>query len=300
DVAAALVLDETGARAFAGEAPLVTDNRNLLLMRSPAIARAKRPLPHLDLAAHDPWLARTPDVSRAALVRRLSDLGFAGRARRIAEAATTESERESGLAWAAFAEGRRPAGFRHAERSLALAPNRAAQLALLRERRAAVASDRPDVKALVATLGPREALLARALRLAADEGPRALAQLEPEFAAVPPGDLIYRDVTRLRVDWRVATGEPALASQAIVLLDAVLPPAPGPSDLVARAQACATAGLHAGAVRTLFELAPHLGPRSGRAGEAAAAAAVLQALPQASLSLRERRWLQQRFRVAGR
>ncbi|MCG8588028.1 MAG: fused MFS/spermidine synthase, partial [Proteobacteria bacterium] len=47
DVAAALVLDETGARAFAGEAPLVTDNRNLLLMRSPAIARAKRPLPHL-------------------------------------------------------------------------------------------------------------------------------------------------------------------------------------------------------------------------------------------------------------
>ena len=39
DVAALRILDEAGVRAFAAEAPVSTDDRNLLAMRSPAIAR---------------------------------------------------------------------------------------------------------------------------------------------------------------------------------------------------------------------------------------------------------------------
>src|SRR5206468_12500349 len=105
DLELALVLDEEGCRAFAAGAPINTDDRNGLQMRSPELLHSNRTLadpaatPELDRL--DAIAAPRADADQLYLVRRLLELGNAPRAERAARAVAGEHARADALAMTA-------------------------------------------------------------------------------------------------------------------------------------------------------------------------------------------------------
>ncbi len=100
DVDLALLLDESGCREFSAGAPLNTDDRNWLQMRSPDLLRSRRTLasaeqPELDRV--DAIAAARPDADQLYLVRRLLELGNPRRAERAAQAVVGERARSEAL-----------------------------------------------------------------------------------------------------------------------------------------------------------------------------------------------------------
>src|SRR5262249_14370396 len=105
DVELALVLDEHGCESFAAGAPVNTDDRNGLEMRSPELLHSKRtlanPAASPDLDRLDAIAAPRPDADQLYLVRRLLELGDARRAERAARAVAGERARAEALAMVA-------------------------------------------------------------------------------------------------------------------------------------------------------------------------------------------------------
>ena len=244
-VVAALALDEEGARRYAEGSPLVTDDRNLMEMRSAAIGRDARPsLSNTDPFEHfDPLLAPTPGVDRAQIVRRLMARGFDERAARIAEATQDPVERATAQAIVA-AGSERPRAARDAlERALGLDPHaaqaRAARLRL--ERRALVKGEETPASLLVKPSAEEQAVAAGWLaENAADWS--ALRALDAQLASQGPDSPLYEDALRLRVRWRVASGDPEQAREALPMLDFLIPTSSSARDEVLRARALAVAG----------------------------------------------------------
>ena len=115
DVDLALLLDEAGCRAFAQGAPLNTDDRNWLQMRSPDLLHSNRTLaqggPSPELDRLDAIASPRPDADQLYLVRRLLELGNPARADRAARAVAGERARAEALALVASAsQGLAPLG----------------------------------------------------------------------------------------------------------------------------------------------------------------------------------------------
>ena len=67
-------------------------------------------------------------------------------------------------------------------------------------------------------------------------------------------DPLFADALRLRAKWRIAEGDPALAAEALDLVDMALVTFGTLPDMVLRARAVASAGLRPGLVMTLHQL----------------------------------------------
>ncbi len=301
DVAAALALDESGAIAFAEGAPLSTDDRNELAMRSPALVRRGRTefIGGLSesMADHDPLIRPTPGLDREYMVRRIQSNGFRERAARVASFSHDPAVRSVSHAWTARARqvARRAAELLNQAVALDPALSAAWQARALLDR-AKLAADGPIEDG--ARLRDSDLAVIEGWRLESARDWTGLQALEPRLAAAPRLEPLFPAAVRLRAAWRLEAGDPALAAEAIDLLDEGLAVARNDSDLILRAKAALQAGKVLGAVRTLFEAGSSLTP--GAAGRRAAREAleVVATLPPGPIDDRELRDLTARFERA--
>ncbi|MCC6764337.1 MAG: fused MFS/spermidine synthase, partial [Deltaproteobacteria bacterium] len=255
DVAAAFGLDTVGARALAANAPLTTDDRNLLEART---IRVARPLGYRGadeiLGPLDPLPAALGALDRLYLVRRLlADWDFP-RAERIVRALVDPVERLTASGIVALATERPDEGRAALRAALAADPAAyEARVALLRaERRRVVAGD-ADARALAAGLVDPARAVVEGWSLEQVGDWTALGALEARLATARPGDAAYGDALRLRAAWRVAAGAPEDAVAALALMDLVLPLSVDPEDYVLRARAALAAADPATAVESLTQ-----------------------------------------------
>ncbi len=299
DIAAHLVLDEAGARAFSRGAPVSTDDRNLLQMRSPQIVReAGRFDPDEALAPYDPLLAPELPFDRAYLVRRLLFTGMTERAERVAGAATDPVERDVTQAFLAVFRGDPTAAIGLLQRVLAVDPtNGEARLALLRIARASG----QDGAALLARIGSppddREAMLLQAWRDEQAGRFEAVRAVEPQLASIGALDPAFLPATRLRAAWRLALGSRERAEEALHLLDTALPLGGDLEDLVQRARAAGQAGYPAGVTASLFEVVRKTDDRPAHTAVVREAIRVLDGLPADAMPIAQRRAFDARLRA---
>jgi spermidine synthase len=303
DVAAALVLDEAGARTFSAGATVNSDDRNALQMRSLALARDEefRFQPDDVLASFEPFARPPPGANRAYLVRRLLARGFAIRARRLAEAYVDPVERGTAMGLVEIATGRPSEGRRQLERALELDPGaREARAALLRLRRRATLAGEGPAAVLASPVGDPETAVLAGWRAEAERDWGAVRALEPRLARPDPRDPFFADAVRLRIGWRLAEGSAARAREALGLADALIPAAGSAGDWVLRARTAAAAGDSVAATGTLFEAAARLKPVPADAAIAREALLVLWSLPPSADVDRQRRRLEAALQLAAR
>ncbi len=281
DVAAALALDEDGARRFSAGAPPSTDDRNLLEMRSARLA----PGGALGRAGCDRALAPfAPPPPSAGLdpllvLRRLLDRGNLGRAAQLAEALPEGAVRQTARGLVALAGGE-TGGASLLDDALRRDPGqREARLALLRLRRPALLQGNPAAAALAAAVTGPERAVVDAWRLEAEGRAAQLAALDPRLAAIPVESPYFGESTRIRVEWRLASGDAARGREAIALLDRLIPVSGSPADLVQRARAAALAGEPAIALSSLAEVSGALGGGLAPGATVREAMALLDSLP---------------------
>jgi spermidine synthase len=303
DVAAALVLDEEGARAFSAGAPVNSDDRNLLEMRSLSLAREEGLSFQPDelLGPLDPLARPMSGLDRVYLVRRLLARGFTIRARRLAEATADPAQRAAALGLVALATGQPSEGRLQLERALELELGaREARAALLRLRRRAVLAGEGPAAVLASVAGDPEAAVLEGWRADAERDWGAVRALEPRLARLDPRDPLFPDAVRLRAGWRLSEGGSPLAREAVGLVDQLIPVTDLVADLALRARAAAAAGDRAGAVVTLFEVASRLKPVPADAAVAREALVLLWNLPRSAGTEEERKRLEAMLRVAVR
>jgi hypothetical protein len=301
DAAAALILDEHGARAFSEGAPSNTDDRNLLEMRSFAIARGDLEPRELAtaLAPHDALTQPSLAFDRAYLVRWLLARQLGIRARRVARAADDPVERATALGLIEVAADHPVKGRRLLERALQLDPEaREARAGLLRLQRSAIATGAAAVGALVSGLEDPEAAVVEGWRAEATRSWSAARDLEARLARVGPQDPLFADAMRLRIGWRLAEGGPLLAQEVVTLADQLVPVTGSAGDLLLRARALSVIGDAAGAVVTLFQTANRLRPAAADRSVPRQALRLLSALPTEASSVEERQQLEVRLQSA--
>ncbi len=322
DTLAALALDETGALAFAAGAPVSTDDRNLLQMRSPRILRAPLGIAGADavLAPHDPLRRVARSFDRLALVRRLllgADDARAGRwiaslddpdLRRVASALRTIHALDVPDPAAPIDEARARVQRAGVLRDLAdvLARHPDWQEA----RFAALSLQRSDVIARTLALASSIDAL-DALGRAVVEGWRAeaagdfdaLRALDGALALGAPCAPARLEALRLRVHWRLAEGDVAAAHDALPLIDRRLALAGNSvDDLLLRARASLRIGRPVAVVGALVQVASRLdGRRPGDRERASEALALLDALGEETIEFRDPRpRIEQRLRKLAR
>jgi predicted membrane-bound spermidine synthase len=234
DLLAALVTDPGGLRAFAGQAPVVTDDRNLMATHSHE-AGGGLTAPQLDalFAPYDPLLDAQGWVRARArsgvafphLARQLMRMGKLARASALARVVRDDAARLLIVAelHANAGDGERAA--RAARAALEADPrDEQARYFLLRQQRPlergpASAPAGPDA---LAGLEGSALATARGWQLADAQSWSALAELDATLARSRVTDLWYPDAMLLRARWRLhATSERELRlPEALRLIDA--------------------------------------------------------------------------------
>lgn len=276
DVAAVQSLDVDGTRALARGAVRITDDHNLLATSAWQIGDPKAAAAAIDraIAAEDPLPGRLDRLDPALLVRSLVSRGRAERVVGLLRS-LEEVDRQVAAGWLAYELGQEQRSSRLFERALAAEPGRrdARMGALLcdpaRVDRSVLAPD--DAAIAEAVVGFREGDL---------EGVRAL---DAALARVGPGDLLYEEVARARIAWRLQLGDAADAAEALRLTDVLIARSPSPVDYLSRAAAAYRAGRPDVAWATLSRLRPRLvrqGPDSPLLVHARSIAASLPPSPE--------------------
>jgi spermidine synthase len=293
DIAAHLVLDDAGARAFAGGAPRNTDDRNLLQSRSPRIARSgKRFDSAARLADFDPLAVPELHWNRIYLLRRMLASGGRERAERLA-ANANEPERSIALGILARARGKSADSNRLFEQALELDPDsgeaRFALLEGLRDHTAPTSQSRFDQVAASATGAQR--LVVEGWALEREGRWEELRALDERLAVTHPHDPSFAASTRLRASWRLVDGDTALAAEALELVDGMLLVGGTPTDMLLRARAAASAGYDDGAIASVSRLVGILDRTAKHRSLARHALRVLSELPRNATTDRRRQQL---------
>jgi len=281
DVIAAAVLDPAGSRSFAEGAEINTDDHNLLAARSGGLgARAlyARGLRRA-LANRPPLVASDAPVDPLYLVRRVAVISGPDRAAAIVRTFRDPVLRETGLGLLQRARGERAGAARSFERALALDPGvETARFALLEARRPGVEQGDPKLLEIARPLSPVPAAIVAGWRAVARGDDAALRALEPQLAQAPLRDATFAPAQRLRAEWRIRSGDPALGLEALALIDTILASEGDQADLLLRARAAAAAGRPDTALATLEDFGAMLSPGPNVHGVARDALVLLAAL----------------------
>jgi spermidine synthase len=233
DVAAALTLDEEGSRRLAAGAPLSTDDHNLLQTRSPRVLDAPLKMAGADalLDPLDPLPARSGALDRLYLVRRLIADGWVAKAERLLAVTSDEGERLAARGLIALARRRTDEGRGHLRAAIAAGGDApaTATVALLRLERSRLLAGDPELAALAAGLHDPARAVVEGWRREASGQWAALRGLEERLATATPHEASYPDALRLRALWRIESGDPRLAREALALLDRLVPISPEPA-----------------------------------------------------------------------
>jgi len=266
DVAAACVLGADDARRLAAGAPLNTDDHNLLAARSARLgsralfAQGLRRM----LAAYPPLAATDASLDPIYLVRRVAATSGLERAAAIAGSLPDPVARETAQGFVQRAKRELLSAARSFGRALALDSHAAeARFGLLEARRSAVVQGDPALLALAQGLPPAAAAVVAGWRAEARSDDAAIRRLDAELAKATPREAAFVPATLLRVAWRIRSGDPELAAEALGLVDGVLVVGAEPAALLLRARAAAAAGRHDIALATLEDVAAVLPRRAG-------------------------------------
>jgi hypothetical protein len=280
DLAAALVLDEAGARRLAEGAEVASDDENRFATHSPRVlGRALGNVERL-FAPHDPLLARLDGLDALYLVQHLVRIDRVRRAQRLAKAIRSPLERT--LAELEIAVGRRESRKARGllERALAIDPGSewARYRALPVD--GAAAPDAADNGTHV---------LREARRLHAARDWQGLAHLDPALAGFALRHPAQPDAQQLRIDWRIGSGDAGASAEAIRLID--LEPFSGAEQLARRALAGAQSREPGVASQSLEQLAGELRGKLRALSPIAVewALAALDATPEDELSVEARK-----------
>jgi spermidine synthase len=250
DLEAAWFLDEAGATAFAGEALLNRDAHNRLEIRSPRVVRSPNQRSLLGvLAGFDPLPRRAAALRPAATARRLLERGAAGRAQRLETRSPAGAERAAVRGLVSLATRRSSRARRQLRAALEHDPRHPeARAAWLRLNAGAI------VPPLAEPLNPLEESCWLAWAERRRDRWQGVRRLDATLSQAHPREPLFREATRLRAWWRVASGKPALGREALTILDPILAASEHPGDLLLRARAALLADRPRGAVSTLDEL----------------------------------------------
>lgn len=281
DTLAALSLDEASSRAFAATAPISTDDRNLLQMRSPAILRAPLGIPGTDaaLAASDPLPRLERGFDRLYLVRRLLADGDDARVARLVASLDDPDERRVASTLRALhaldspdpavpidanrARARRESASRELRDVIARRPGLAeARYAWVRLQRDALLAGDAAVMAEADALDPLGRAIVAGWRAESNDDPAALQALDATLESHDPRAPGALEALRLRIFWRLAFGGIADAGDALSMIDRRL--ALGGNqvgDILLRARASLILGRPLAVVGALSQIALRLDAR---------------------------------------
>ena len=242
---------------IAAGAPLNTDDHNLLAARSARLggralfAKGLRRV----LAPYPPLAPTAASLDPIYLVRRVAATFGPERAEAIARSLPDPVARETAQGFVQRARGELLRAARSFERALALDSKAAeARFGLLEARRFAVAQGDPALLALAQGLPPAAAAVVEGWRAEARSDDARIRRLDAELAKATPREAAFVPATLLRVGWRIRSGAPELAAEALELVDGVLAVGAGPAELLLRARAAAAAGRHDIALSTLEDV----------------------------------------------
>jgi len=237
DFYASWALDTAGVRALAADSPLNTDDHNrLATKRLPPSDSVGRGIHHLDQVFERQEVltpARLAQVDAVAVLRRMAWNGERARANRLlGEVAPAVAAATRG--WVRLDNGNLRIAAAEFQRAHELDPElRAAQLGLI------VVGRGGQLDPL--RLDASEQALIGALERAQAEDWEAVAALDPALERVGAGHLAFARATQLRVGWRLQTGDPQRAGEALELVDRLLSRQRTPEHYLLRARAAATA-----------------------------------------------------------
>jgi spermidine synthase len=296
DVAAALVLDEAGARSFAEGGVINTDDRNLLAARAGRLAGGvalDAPSALRLLAEYDPLTPPPGEIDVDALVRRLVRRGAIARAARVAQSLTDPAAQQAAIGWIELGRRRPLEATRRFENALLLDPaalDPPAGLALVGRRAIADGAEAP-----AALTGGARAVVS-GWRSVAVRDFAALRASDPELASVAPRDPLYREAIALRAHWRIVRGAAGDGATALALLDPILAAGADAEAWLLRARAGVVANRPAAAHWALFEVQRRLRRAPDRRQLARGALRVLSAIPSGA----EESGLRSAFEAAAR
>jgi spermidine synthase len=254
DFAAALVLDESGVRAFAMGAPPSTDDRNRMATDSHARADGLSPSGLMELLAPlDPLRDPASDVHRELapaldfdyIAARLLMQGQLDRANALAATVSNPSTRA--LIRGLIGQSNAQVEVARAELDAALradAGNEDARFALLRPELANLARGNApeETLALARLLGNSGTAVVQGWGLALSGDFRALARLDDALAGARVTDSWFPESARLRADWRIRAGDARYAREAIRIIDRALVVRLDTELLLLRAEAASVLG----------------------------------------------------------
>jgi spermidine synthase len=229
DIAMHLRVDAEGARELSRGAPVNSDDHNLLQSGSGQLGE-RSVLGEMGalLKPFEPLATATPDLLDVFyLLPRLP----AQRAARVLETLPASADRTLAEALLAL-----EAGEAAAEETLrAMADHPQARGALLRGARQEIEAGRDPEELLGSPLDPLERAVVTGWRVQADVD--ALRELEPVLRAIPPRHPLAAQAARLRAEWRIESGDPQRAWEAIEIVDGSLWSLWADGDLLLRARA---------------------------------------------------------------
>jgi len=279
DIAAALVLDVQGSRAFAKGAAVSTDDANLLATRSPRLGNATLNPRSADrlLAPYDPLPRRVSEFDPLAVVRRLLERNELERAEALA-GALRGAAHETAMGWVMLGRGRQRLALQHFERALNLdpdAPEARQGRAILLRGDEGQAQDAPGLRDIDA---PWTAVLRGSARRDREDW-SGVAALDAQLAQVRPGEPLFRKAAELRALWRVESGEAPRGDEALEIIDVALARGASLQMYLLRARAARAAGRPEIAWAALDHLAHTLGKNQAARRLARRALAVTADLP---------------------
>lgn len=261
DVLAAIQLPTGGTHSFVGDAPPITDDLNLLQLKSQRARREADPWAIFGsfTAPADQSLTAQSQIDWAYLVQRVGGMGNAGRAHRLAELCQLPAMRETCVALAQIAEGQAAQAAPILERVVAEQPeNDRARYAWVRLRSGDYLRGNPQVAAEAQRAKDPVRAIFDGWHLQVRQDWAAMRGLESRLVSAKATDDWYADAMRLRVLWRLRANDPALAAEAVALSDEFLPRFGAAEDYIRRAEASLIMGDQASALSALVEVMPDL------------------------------------------
>ncbi len=268
DILATRILDADASRQIAANAPANRDNRNLLRLRPPG-ARIK----NLDqqsfrqlVAKYDPLGQWQPENGDLYLLRRLLAARQLLRARQLAENLADQNLMRTAQA---LIDLRLPAKREAAKQTLAQSlmtdpDSDEAFYALLGAHQAAViAGDVPAALATRLATDPVARTVVSGWQFSSSRNTAKISTLETALADIPASHPLYSNAIRLRVAWRLASGDPVKAREGIRLYDPILALDANPHELLIRARLAALAQQPEAVISTLYEVAGKINTRRG-------------------------------------
>jgi spermidine synthase len=244
DVAASWALETSGASRFSRGAAINTDDRNGLATRSAKLmGRAIRARVVTQLMLDDDPLGVTEaELDHVYLVRRLAANFPHARGVHLAETISDPVARMTTLGWAMSRQNPRRAAV-HFRSALERDPtDQSARFGFLRTRRVALEANDPSLTESAGLLEGAAGAVVAGWRHLARRDWTALRALEPELAGAQLLEPAQPDAERLRVLWRVESGDPELRTEAVEIAHQILLASSQVEDLMLGARAYSAAG----------------------------------------------------------